>query len=328
VATLGWELEEERQRSATTSASQWGDTSGRSRYARWDRAYYAYLSGQGGAAAFNIGARLEDNERFGALGTWQAGVTWRPLGAAGPRLSGSAGVGIKEPTFYENYATGFARGNPDLSPERSRSWEVGLDETLTGGALTVRASYFSQRFQDLIQYTATTPTPDAPNFFNVARAAASGVELEGAAHEGPFGARASWTWLRTRVLNAGLDAGQGPGAEFVDGERLLRRPANMATLGASYDAGGRASVTAELRIVGTRDGRDFRSYPATRVVLPRYENLSAGGEVRLWEPEADRPGLSLTLRGENLLNQSYQEIVGFPAPGRELFIGGRVTLGS
>ncbi len=326
TATLGWELEQERQRSATSSSSQWGDSSGKSSYQRWDRAYYAYLSGQRGAAAFNVGARLEDNERFGSLGTWQVGLTWRPLGAVGPRLSASMGVGIKEPTFYENYATGFAKGNPNLSPERSRSWEVGVDESLAGGAFTVRASYFAQRFQDLIQYTATAPSPNAPNFFNVAAASASGLETEAAAHRGPVALRASWTWLRTRVLDAGLD--QGPGAEFVKGERLLRRPTEMATLGARYAAGARVSLTTELKLVGNRAGRDFRTYPARRVVLPRYETLSLGADVELWAPEGDRPGVSLTVRGENLLNESYEEIVGFPAPGRALFVGGRVAFGS
>ncbi len=324
VATIGSEIDQEWERSSTSSSSQWGSSADRSRYARWNRAYYAALTGGGADATFDLGVRLEDNERFGRLWTWQAGSTWRPLGPRGPRLRGSVGLGIKEPTFYENYATGFARGDPDLRPERARSWEVGVDQELVDG-VTVSASYFSQRFRDLIQYTATSPTPDAPSFYNVATASAAGVELEAAVRAGPLGLHGSWTRTRTRVLDAGLDAGGG--AEFVNGGRLLRRPTNAASLAADYAAGPRVLLNAQLRVVGSRDDRDFSTYPATRVRLSRYEDLSCGGEVRLWDPRAERPGLTLTLRGENLLGESYQEVFGFPAAGRSFLVGGRVVFG-
>ncbi len=325
VATLGWEVEQESERLFTESQSQWGASSDRSRYARWNRAYYAYLTGGRGPATFTLGGRLEDNERFGKLGTWQAGVTWKPAGPAGPRLRASAGLGIKEPTFYENYATGFARGNPNLSPERSRSWETGLDQGFAAGRATVKVSYFSQVFTDLIEYTATAPSPEAPNYFNVGSASASGVELEGRAELGRLGLHGSWTWLRTRVLDGGPD--QGPGSEFLTGRRLLRRPTNSVVLGATYAVGRRASLTTGLDVVGSRADLSFKTDPAERVLLPRYENLWAGGDVRLWASRGDRPGATLTVRGENLLGQSYQEVYGFPAPGRTLVVGGEVTFG-
>ena len=53
------------------------------------------------------------------------------------RFRASAGTGIKEPTFFENYATGFTIGNPDLAPERSSSWEVGWEQGLLDGALCI-----------------------------------------------------------------------------------------------------------------------------------------------------------------------------------------------
>ncbi len=324
VATLGWELEEERQRSATESRTQWGSSSDESSYERWNRAYYTYLSGTGGHGAFNLGGRLEDNERFGRLATWQAGGTWTPLGVDGPRLNASVGLGIKEPTFYENYATGFARGNPDLSPERSRSWEAGIEQRLFGGRLDLRASWFSQVFTDLIQYTATPPSPDAPNFYNVGKASARGAEMEARASVGALTFHGSWTGLRTRVLDSGLEGGVG--GAFMKGRRLLRRPANTMTLGGTWSTGTRASVNVDLRLVGTRDDRDFSTYPAKRVTLGGYQDLTAGAELRVWPQVGDRPGLTVTVRGENLLNESYQEVLGFRAPGRALFLGVKMTL--
>jgi len=43
------------------------------------------------------------------------------------RLRVSVGRGFKEPTFFENFARGFVVGNPHLKPERSLSWEVGVE---------------------------------------------------------------------------------------------------------------------------------------------------------------------------------------------------------
>lgn len=40
------------------------------------------------------------------------------------------------------------------------------------------------------------------------------------------------------------------------------------------------------------------------------------------------PGFALTVRGENLFDASYEEAFGFTAPGRGLYLGGRVTLGA
>ena len=40
-------------------------------------------------------------------------------GESSTRLRGSAGRALKTPTFFENFATGFARGNPYLDPESS-----------------------------------------------------------------------------------------------------------------------------------------------------------------------------------------------------------------
>ena len=63
------------------------------------------------------------------------------------------------------------------------------------------------------------------------------------------------------------------------------------------------------------------------VTLDAYTVLDVGAELRLVEPAEGRPGFTLTLRGENLLDESYQEVFGFGAPGRGLYVGGRMTLG-
>jgi len=67
------------------------------------------------------------------------------------------------------------RGNPDLRPEHSRSWEAGL-EYRTPGRVVLRGTYFGQRFVDMIDYDAT-PAAGGAQLQHVARASADGVEL-------------------------------------------------------------------------------------------------------------------------------------------------------
>jgi vitamin B12 transporter len=321
VFTLGGEVEEESQRSFSESISSFGTFYGRSESGRANLAGLAHLAVERGPLAVSAGARLEDNERFGTAATWQAGASallpWLPA----TRVRASAGRAIKEPTFAENFASGFAVGNPALDPERSLAWEVGVEQPL--GPASLQATYFSQRFEDMIQYTFTPPVPGDPNYYNVAEARSRGIELEAVARVRGAQARASWTWLDTEVVDAGFDS--GPGATFVDGERLLRRPRHTVSLGASVPVGGRGRVRSAWTVVGAREDRDFSTFPATPVELPRHALWSVGAEWALRPASAAGSGVSLTLRGENLLGERYEEALGFPAPRRQLYLG--LTLG-
>ncbi len=133
VLTGGFEYEEERQRSFNESLSQFGASSGRSLSERENLGYFVHASGEAGRLSYRLGGRVEDNERFGVSGTWQAGVAAPLPGAEGALVRASVGTAIKEPTFFENFATGFARGNPDLEPEHSLAWEVGPGVQVRGG---------------------------------------------------------------------------------------------------------------------------------------------------------------------------------------------------
>lgn len=316
VATVGLELEDQKQRSFSESLSQWGPSVGRSEYRRGNRAAYAHVTGQAGRAAFALGGRLEDNERFGSVASWNAEAGWAVT--EWMRARGAAGVGVKEPTFFENYAEGWVRGNPALEPERARSLEVGVEARAAQERVVLRASVFSQRFRDLIQYVAVPASPQDPNFANVAEASARGVELGGEVFAAGVRVGADWTWLDTEVLDGGAD--DGPEADFARGWRLLRRPTHDFRV---HAAGGLAGVawTADVHVVGERDDRDFAAWPARRVALPRYTTLSLGVDVPV--TERFRAGV----RADNLLDARYEEVVGFPAPGRGFTLGGSVTFG-
>jgi len=316
TATVGAVLEEQRERGRNSYQSEFGNGAGSTDVARSNRGAYLQLVAEAGRVGIQSGVRLDDNQAFGTFVTWRAGASVRVAPAT--RLRVSAGTAFKEPTFDENYAVGYAVGNPSLRPERSASAEAGVEQVLAGGRLTLAATGFAQRFSDLIQYTFAVAAPTDPNFYNVASASASGVELEvHAAPSASLHVEAQYTWLRTATADSGFD-----GTVFAPDQRLVRRPTHSGSISAEWRG---APVRLGLRVlaVGSRDDLDFGTFPTQRVVLPAYGRLDLWGELPVWRPGA-RTGVALTVRVDNATGEQYAEVAGFPAPGRRVLAGVRV----
>jgi vitamin B12 transporter len=232
------------------------------------------------------------------------------------------GNAFKAPAFDETFSSTFTVGNPDLDPERTTSWEASA-EYWVGGRVAVGATYFDQRFRDLIQYVfGDESTEFRGTNENLGAATARGLELEARAPRlGSFDVSANVTLLRTRVT----DAGNGAFGTFVNGERLLRRPGQSATLTAGYRLPRSARVGAAVRFVGERDDRDFAN--EERVTLPSYTLLDLSGDVGLGSIARGLTPVSLTVRVENLFDRDYQPTFGFVAPGRTVLVGARATIG-
>jgi vitamin B12 transporter len=314
VVTLGAELVREAQRGNDSSNFSFA----RSRFVadRRNQAVYGQWLSERGRLSLSAGARYDDNDTFGSFRTARAGVSFR--GWTGGALRATIGTAFKAPTFFESFNTAFSTGNADLDPERSRSWEVGLRQASGDGRLALGATWFDQRFRDMIQYAFVSP--ELPNYFNVAAASSRGLELEATARPtSHLRIGANLTLLRTRVDDAGLQTGESE--TFVEGNRLLRRPSTQAsgTIGIDFPA----QTTAEIGVIytGDRDDRDFSAFPAAPVVLPSWTRVDAGFT------KAIDLGARFEFRArvENLLGASYQEIANYPAAGRSLTIGVRAA---
>lgn len=320
--SAGFEVEEESQRSFSESQSEFGPFSGSFDVERWNRAYYGQIFADlASRVALTAGLRLDDNAAFGNFATYRTGVTYRAGG--GTRLRVSAGTALKEPTFLENYSEGFVSGNPDLEPERSRSWEVGFEQAFAGERWTGYATFFDQRFRDLIQFTPTAPDSPAFNFFNVAEAAARGIEagLRVDAVEG-LSLIVDYSYLDGEVIDAGFDT--GPDANFVEGRRLIRRPAHSGRVRATYRISDRGHLALDVHHVGERADLDFSADTTERVVLPAYQRIDLAAQYEVHRADAGLPALTATLRLDNALNRSYEEVANFPARGRTVFVGARI----
>ncbi len=320
IVTVGAMVEQQREASQNGYQSAFGPGSGSTDVERTDRALYAQAIAERGALAVQTGLRVDDSRTFGGYGTWRAGASWRVTDAT--RVRGAVGTAFKEPTFVEVFSTGYSVGNPALRPERARSWEAGIEQRLVGGRATASATWFDQRFRDLIQYTYATSNPGDPNYYNVAAADARGLELELAAVPvAPVSLRLSYSWLRTSAADSGFD-----GAVFAPGRRLLRRPTHSATASGEWRASRAVRVGLRVLAVGSRDDLDFSTFPAARVVLPAYGRLDAWGSLAVRQA-GERNAISLTLRLDNLTGSDIREIHGFRTPGRRLLAGIAVGMG-
>lgn len=319
--TVGGEASRDHEHSSSVSLSQYGPDSGAFDAARTNRAWYVQAHGSAWTrATYQVGARLDDNSAFGTFRTARVGAAWRMTNAW--QVRGAAGTAFRAPTFFENFATGYVRGNPGLSPERTNSREVAVDGRVRKAS--VSATVFQQRFRDLIQYTAVTPTPLAPNYVNVAAADADGVEVEASTMIRGTSVRGTYTLVHTRVVDAGVD--RGDGATFVRGEPLMRRPRHAARLDlARAIVRTRGEVALGIAYTSQATDRDFSAWPTKPVTLPARTLVDVSANVRLTEARARIP-VQLRIRGENLTGVDYQAVFGFRAPGRQLRAG--LTVGT
>lgn len=245
------------------------------------------------------------------------------------RLTASFGTGIKEPEMHEAFSPNvFFLGNPRLDPERAISFDLGVAQEFFDRRASVELSYFENRFRNLIVFEFDPVTfgpvklPDGrlTNFVNFDRASARGLELIAAAH--PLrGLRltASYTFLRSR-LDRSFDL-----TDKEVGLPLLRRPAHSGSMDVSWVA-QRYDVSLTGYFVGAR--RDIDPLSGARfdasgrpLASAGYTKLNAAGSYHL------SSFMSVFARVENLLNQTYQEVLGFPAYRLNFSAGLRVRLG-
>jgi vitamin B12 transporter len=322
IVSLGGNVEREQARNRSESQFQTFPASTTTFAAhRTNKSAYAQVIGTVvERLTYTASGRVDETATYGTFKTGRASLAWQL--AANTSVRAAVGNAFKAPAFEETFSSSFTIGNPDLEPERTTSWEASAEQRV-GGRAVVSATYFDQRFRDLIQYVLG----DASTEFrgtnqNLGAATARGVELEARSPViGNFGVGANLTLLRTRVT----DAGNGAFGTFVSGERLLRRPTQTAALDATYRLRSGSRIGAVVRYVGKRDDRDFAN--DVRVELPSHTLVDLSGEFAL---SALWPGFSpitITARVENAFDHEYQTAFGFDAPGRRVLIGARASLG-
>ena len=257
------------------------------------------------------GARVERNASFGTRVVPRVALAWRLRGGAdAATLRASAGTGIKEPSFFQSFGVSFfAQGNPNLKPERSRTFDLGIEQRLFGGRVRGEATAFQHDYLDQVAYHVVDFTTFQGSFVNLGRTRARGVELSvETAPADSLRLSAAYTFLDGRILVST--------AEFdpvvAVGRPLLRRPKHQAAFGARFTRGP-VGLGANIVAVGKRADSDFAGLGL--LTNDGYVRLDGRARARLGH------GLEAFVVGENLLDRRYQEVLGYPALGRALRAG-------
>ena len=261
------------------------------------------------------GVRFENNGSFGFYVAPRLAVSL--LAASGnddlgaTRVRASLGRGIKEPTFFQSYSPSpFNLGNPDLKPERSRGFDVGVEQRFARDRAGIEATYFANHFDDLISTGPFDPVTFASQYLNIGETRASGLELVGTGIiKGSLRVHGGYTFLDSKVIRS---ISSSP--IFAPGRALYRRPRHSGSVQASFSR-NRLSATLGGVFVGSRVDTDF-NFPSL-TSNEGYATWNASAEFRF----ARRTAGFVTI--DNLADREYMEPLGYPALGRTLRVGVR-----
>ncbi len=279
------------------------------------------------------GVRYEHNESFGGKTVPRVTGTYLVWGGddlfSGTRLRASYSGGIVEPSFAESFGSGGdirTEANPNLKPEQARTLEAGFLQGFNHDRFSLFGGYFNSIFRDQIEYEsfADSSGVEVAQYFNLNKSLAHGAEavLQGRLTK-RIAITADYTYTATQILLAP----DCTAATFCDtstygaGEPLLRRPKHLGNFTATYSR-TRWGVNLEGLAVGRRPDRDFLfgEIPAVNYAAG-YARFDASGYYAI-----DRH-VTAYLNLENLLDQHYNEVVGYPALGFNFRAGLRFRFG-
>lgn len=225
----------------------------------------------------------------------------RPIESTGGRFRATAGTGFQPPSLSDRFGSPFTSPNPDLNPEKSLGWDIGWDQILGDEVALFRVTFFQNRIRDLLVFESA-PSPEPGRIVNANRARTEGIEVELlSTWENIFQIGLFYTYLEARNLSTQSRLQRRP-RHSAGGFLLLEPPAQPWS--------GRL----DLIYKADRRDSDFSEFPAREVDPGTYWDLRISARYQIWER------LSIDAIVENLLDQRYQEIWGYPARGRGFFI--------
>src|SRR5438067_1024616 len=247
---------------------------------------------------FVAGGRFDHFNQFGNVWTY--------------RFAGSYKIDKTNTTLHSSIATGFSPpssqdkifgNNFGLKPERDLGWDMGIEQRLWENRVAVGLTYFHNDLSNVIGFNGLFQT------LNLGAAEKQGLEAELRAQPiENLVFSTSYTYLDAQKTSS-ADISQPQGA------RLPRRPRNEVYVSASYLWWKRLRTVVEAKFVNAREELNFGG-PNFDIEDYSFVNIAAEYEVN--------PHFSIFGRIDNLTNEHYSEVFGFPALGRAAYGGVKV----
>lgn len=224
----------------------------------------------------------------------------------GLRLQAAAGSGVKNPGMYElfAYSPGAFIGNPNLKPEKSEGWEVGVEQTFLDGRAIAGVTFFTNQLHD--QIVTNYPPPDyiASPSNAVGSSPQRGIEANVAMKlDESWTVDLAYTYLHDRQ----------------DGFEAVRRAPNIGSLNIGWrspDHQFGANLT--IRYNGDQYDYNFATTPRSYVLLPSFTLVNIGGNWNISDT------VQLYGRVENLTDEKYEDVYSYRSSGRAFYAGLKV----
>lgn len=338
---------------------------------------FAEMQASLGQRAFaTAGLGFEENAVFGFAATPRASAAYylrRPNGAAfwgREKLRASFSTGIKEPSILEQGSSLFSvlsstAGGPALlrgygvgpvGAERSRSFDLGIDQGFWHERAVAGITYFHAKYYDLIDFVPQSALPDlgippavaaqvpvdaGGAYINSDSYRSQGVEMELQASLGRgFIAQGSYTFLDAVVTRSFASSALAPainpafpnvliGAYApLAGNRPFRRAPQSGNFALLYSK-PRFGFSFNGYFVGPSDDSTYLSdaFFGNTMLLPN-RNLLAGYQLVGFSGWYDfRRHVTFFTSVGNVLDEHYQAVFGYPALPLNFQAGVRFTLG-
>ena len=259
--------------------------------------------------SLELGTRLNNHTLFGNQMTYSIAPAYQISDQW--RVFGSYTTGFKTPTLFELY--GNFGANEELQPQRSATWEAGVQFDLPQKGLQASLTYFQRQIEDIIIFNFAT------GYINQDQQDDYGLEVE-----------LTWT------LNEKVDIRAN--YSFVDGElttktaaeqdtsfsNLIRRPKHSFSLGLDYRPIPDLFLGVQGHYFGDRTDNFFNPdnfFIAEEVDLDAYFLLNFYAEYKLLDGK-----LSLFADVKNALDTDFTEVYGFNTIGFNIQSGIRFRL--
>jgi vitamin B12 transporter len=265
----------------------------------------------------SVGGRIENNTSFGTAAVPRVSMvyTLRESGGAlgDTRLRGAAGLGIKEPTILQSFSLSpYFRGNPNLRPERSRSIELGVEQRLAGDRMKLEATWFDNRYRNIIGLLSTGGF--LSEYANIGLTRARGAEF--AADMVPHRSlrlRAGYTLVHSAIVESTSDFSP----VYAVGNWAFRRPRHSGYLNGAW-SWNQLTFDVTGTFVGRFVDSDFASFTPPILQNPGWTTWDARAAWRA------TPRLTALLAVDNLTSRDYQQPLGYLALRRAVRGGVRV----
>ncbi|MDK3110115.1 TonB-dependent vitamin B12 receptor BtuB [Providencia rettgeri] len=261
-----------------------------------------YLTGQYAiidSVTAEAAIRSDHHSEFNWHTTWQSGLSWEFH--EGYKLVGSYATAYKAPNLtqlyaYSSSAYGTTLGNPNLKPEESKQWEIGVEGTT--GPLFWQVNAYHNDIDNLIAYKSGYPTS---TYENIGEAEIKGVEWVGEFETGILHHQVTYQYVDPRNKKT---------------DKVLERRAKQQVKYQLDWAIDKVDMGLTYQYIGSRYDNDYSQFPSRRVKQ---------GGVSLWDLTAAYPITShLTIRGKiaNMFDKDYETAYGYRTAGREYFLTG------